>query len=106
MLAVHREARKAIARARRGRGPTLLEFRTYRLLEHCGVNEDHQLGYRTLAEVRRWRARGPLERAKRLVTPAEVEQMTAEIETRIDDAFAYARSSPFPAALVPASAAR
>jgi TPP-dependent pyruvate/acetoin dehydrogenase alpha subunit len=106
VLAVHSEARKAVARARRGRGPTLLEFRTYRLLEHCGVNEDHHLGYRTLAEVRRWRARGPLERARRFVTPAEVQQMTAEIDARIDDAFAYARSSPFPAALVPVEIAR
>ena len=106
MLAVYQHARTAVARARRGEGPSLLEFQTYRILEHCGINEDHELGYRTLAEVRRWQAKGPLQKGKRLASEAEVRRMTAEIDAQIDAAFEYARSSPFPAALLAEGAAR
>ena len=95
---VHAQAVKAVARARRGEGPTLLEFHTYRLFEHCGVNEDTDLGYRTSEEVDSWRARGPLERGRVLVTDAELGRMTEEIEAEIDAAYDYARSAPWPTA--------
>lgn len=98
---VYREAAHAIARARGGDGPTLLECRTYRFIEHCGVNEDPDLGYRAAEEVARWRARDPLELGKRLIEAAAAERMTREIELHIDEAFSYARSSPFPTALFP-----
>src|SRR2546422_10886241 len=39
VLAVYEHAQTAVARARRGEGPSLLEFQTYRILEHCGINE-------------------------------------------------------------------
>ncbi len=95
--AVTRAAEEAVQRARRGSGPTLLEFHTYRVLEHCGINEDDDLGYRTKAEVDGWAKNGPLERARSLVTPAEVDAMESEISALIDAAFAHARSSPWPA---------
>jgi TPP-dependent pyruvate/acetoin dehydrogenase alpha subunit len=106
VLAVYQLARTAVARARRGDGPSLLEFQTYRILEHCGINEDHELGYRTLNEVRRWQAKGPLQKGKRLASEADVRRMTAEIDAQIDAAFEYARSSPFPASLLAEGAAR
>lgn len=105
-VAVYHQAAQAIARARRGDGPTLLECRTYRFLEHCGTNEDHALGYRTAEEVAQWRARDPLELGKPLVDEVEAEAIVREIEARIDEAFSYARSSPFPAALFPDGAVR
>jgi pyruvate dehydrogenase E1 component alpha subunit len=98
VLAVHAEATRAVARARRGEGPTLIEFHTYRILEHCGVNEDHDLGYRTAAEVEAWRGRGPLERGRPLVTDADVGQMTAEIDAEIDAACAHAQAAAWPTA--------
>jgi len=106
VVAVHTEATKAVARARAGGGPTLLEFQTYRIFEHCGINEDHELGYRTLDEVRAWKAKGPLEQGRRLVSEAEIKEMEAEISARIDRAFAYARSAPFPTSLFAEGAAR
>lgn len=98
---VHVEARKAVERARRGEGPTLLEFQTYRILEHCGINEDHDLGYRTLEEVEGWQHRGPLERGKHLVTEAEANAMEVDIQGRIERAFEFARSSPWPTSPFP-----
>ena len=96
VVAVHAEAARAIDRARRGEGPTLIELHTYRIFEHCGINEDHDLGYRTLEEVDRWRARGPLERARHLVSDADRLRMTEEIEAEIDAACDFARSSQWP----------
>ena len=101
VVAVYHQAAQAIARARRGEGPTLLECRTYRFLEHCGVNEDRALGYRPAEEVAQWQARDPLELGKPLVDEAGAEAIAREVEARIDDAFSYARASPFPAALFP-----
>ncbi len=103
---VYAEAAAAVARARRGEGPSLLEFETYRILEHCGINEDHDLGYRSLEEIETWKARGPLEIGRRLVSAADATRMEQDIQATIDQAFAYARSSPWPTSLVVESAAR
>lgn len=100
VLAVHAETERAVARARRGEGPTLLEFHTYRIFEHCGINEDYDLGYRTREEVDAWKARGPLVKGRGLVTAAEEQAMEDELRARIDAAFEHARSSPFPTSLV------
>ncbi|MBI4356165.1 MAG: thiamine pyrophosphate-dependent dehydrogenase E1 component subunit alpha [Candidatus Omnitrophica bacterium] len=104
VVAVYGEAAQAIARARSGGGPTLLECRTYRVLEHCGVNADDDLGYRTANEVAQWRARDPLTQARHLVAGNEAERIVEEIRVSVDEAFADARSSPFPASLVPEGA--
>jgi TPP-dependent pyruvate/acetoin dehydrogenase alpha subunit len=98
---VYEAASRATERARRGEGPTLLEFQTYRIYEHCGINEDHDLGYRTRDEVESWRARGPLETGRHLVTETELKAMEDEIRDRIDRAFAFARSSPWPVSPFP-----
>jgi TPP-dependent pyruvate/acetoin dehydrogenase alpha subunit len=105
VVAVHAAATEAAARARRGEGPTLIECRTYRLLEHCGPNEDLDIGYRTLEEIEHWQAHGALQKAQGLVTEADARAMREEIEARIDAAFAYARSSPFPTELFGGEAA-
>ncbi|MDX2097256.1 MAG: thiamine pyrophosphate-dependent dehydrogenase E1 component subunit alpha [Leptolyngbyaceae cyanobacterium bins.59] len=99
VLGVYEETQKAVDRARRGEGPTLIEAMTYRIFEHCGVFTDYDLGYRTEEEAKEWQAKGPLEQAKDFVTEAEVAQMSADIEAQISEAFDYARSSPFPSVL-------
>jgi pyruvate dehydrogenase E1 component alpha subunit len=96
---VHAQAARAVARARAGEGPTLIEFRTYRILEHCGVNEDHDLGYRTEEEVNAWRAVGPLERGRGLIDDRELARMTEEIEAEIDAACRSAQAAPWPTTL-------
>lgn len=101
VLAVHEAAQQAANRARSGEGPTLIECRTYRLLEHCGPNEDYDLGYRTLDEVHDWEQAGPLEKGRGLVDEVEARAMTEEIDARIEAAFAFAQSSPFPTELFP-----
>ncbi len=101
VLQVYEETAKAYERAKKGDGPTLLEFKTYRYLEHCGINEDLDLGYRSKAELDTWRAKDPLIKAKGFVSASEETKMTQEIGWQIEQAFIFARSSPFPENLFP-----
>ncbi|MGE3856326.1 MAG: thiamine pyrophosphate-dependent dehydrogenase E1 component subunit alpha [Dehalococcoidia bacterium] len=93
---------EAVARARRGEGPTLLEFSTYRWREHCGPLYDNDIGYREESEFLDWRERCPVEREERRAVragecdAAAVEAARAAIAAEIDEAFAFALASPFP----------
>ncbi|HYG55021.1 MAG TPA: thiamine pyrophosphate-dependent enzyme [Burkholderiales bacterium] len=100
VAAVYRAAGEAVARARAGEGPTLIECRTYRTRAHAEGMADY--GYRTREEVDAWRARCPIERfAKYLVesglaTRAELEGVAGEIAAEIAEARAFAERSPWP----------
>ena len=100
---VHALAGEAVVHARGGRGPVFVELATYRWLEHCGPNDDQQLGYRPPGEFAAWQARDPLKlyterlRGRGLVSDSDLAAMTSAITAEIDDAVTFARSSPFPA---------
>jgi pyruvate dehydrogenase E1 component alpha subunit len=95
-LDVHAKVLEAVARARRGDGPTLLEFMTYRWREHVGPNHDWDLGYRTQEEVESWMARCPVKKLAAEFPSEEVAAYTQEIEAEIDGSLAFARASAFP----------
>lgn len=59
VLEVKAAVEAAVARARAGEGPTLLECKTYRL---CGHSKSDPRNYRTRAEEKEWRARDPIPR--------------------------------------------
>lgn len=96
--------RPAIQRAREGKGPTFLEFKTYRWREHCGPSYDNGLGYRTEQEFEEWKKRCPIERlrqelvAKRIVDSKELDRMSGQIQAEISEAITFAETSPFPEA--------
>ena len=95
-------SKEAVERARSGGGPTFLEFITYRWREHCGPNFDNNIGYRTEEEYVAWKSKCPLARFEQHLkksgelTDALVDQMRNRINTEIEEAFAFAKSSPFP----------
>lgn len=89
-------AEAAVARARRGDGPVLLELATYRWREHCGPNYDNDIGYRTPEEFEEWRQRDPLLRSGYEVDSPAWAASRAEIAAEIDEAFEFALASPFP----------
>ena len=97
--AVYRAATVAVARARRGEGPTLLEMKTYRFGGHYVGDAE---AYRTKEEVAEWRRRDPIPRLEeRLVSERGVERATldaAAIAAReeMDRAVAFAVDSPLP----------
>ena len=102
VLAVFEAVQAAVDQARQGRGPTLIEARTYRWREHCGPDWDDQLNYRDKAEVESWMARCPIKGFEkqllqdRVVTEAELEQVRAVAIRQVEAAVAFAKSSPFP----------
>ncbi|MCA9825341.1 MAG: thiamine pyrophosphate-dependent dehydrogenase E1 component subunit alpha, partial [Dehalococcoidia bacterium] len=59
-VAVYETAGEAIARARRGEGPTLVEAKTYRYFDHVGVR-GMGVVYRDDSEVLEWRKRDPID---------------------------------------------
>jgi len=95
-------AEEAVSRARRGMGPTLLEFSTYRWREHCGPNFDNQLGYRTEAEFLEWKDRCPIKRAENTLkalgiwTEQTVTAAQSAIRDELNAAVCFAKDSPFP----------
>lgn len=99
---VYRLSAAAVAKARSGGGPTFLELATYRLREHCGPNLDDHLGYRSEADVRRWRAACPIERVERLLRGAgivgtkEAQEIKQALRAEMAEAIAFAQASPFP----------
>lgn len=92
----------AVERARSGGGPSIIEFSTYRWKEHCGPNEDINLGYRGQAEFDAWLAKCPVANyEKRLsdegtASADVIAAMRAEIAGEIAAAFDFAKASPFP----------
>jgi pyruvate dehydrogenase E1 component alpha subunit len=65
VLAVYAVTRAAVARARAGQGPTLIEAVTYRIGPH--TTADDAARYRDEAEVARWRERDPIDRFRRFL---------------------------------------
>ena len=81
--------------------PALVEFETYRWLEHCGPNWDDHLGYREEGELSAWMARCPIQRLKpklssQNVPVTKLEKIDADHDKLIDSAFDFARKSQFP----------
>lgn len=92
----------ALAEIRAGSGPQLLEFSTYRWLEHCGPNYDNNLGYRTEDEYLAWRAKEPIAGysasllSSGVLSEAGLSQMDRLISDETDAAFQFAEASSFP----------
>jgi TPP-dependent pyruvate/acetoin dehydrogenase alpha subunit len=96
--AVYLAAKEAVARARAGGGPTLIEAKTYRLRGH--YEGDPQI-YRTRAEVEAWEGKCPIKRWREVLLdmgiPAEsIEEMNARIDQELKEAIAFAEESPLP----------
>ena len=100
-VAVYEAAGEAIARARRGEGPTLLECKTYRFYDHVG-RRGMGMNYRTDEELERWMQRDPIKLmearlAEQGVLSAEAAQaIHDEITAEVNEAVEYADASPMP----------
>lgn len=92
--AVRRLAGEAADRARRGGGPTLLDLETYRFDAHHTFEYKVRLGYRDAGEIARWRLRDPLESQGSRIPAGQRRRIDAEVEVALDQAAAFARSSP------------
>jgi pyruvate dehydrogenase E1 component alpha subunit len=100
VLAVYEAAEEAVARARKGDGPSLLECRTYRYVGHH--EGDPGTAYRTQEEIDEWKQRDPIRLfaayllGHKLATQAKLDEVDDEAKAIIQDAIAFADKSPWP----------
>jgi len=98
--AVYATASEAVARARRGEGPTLIEAKTVRWSRHSAVSAG---GYGSNKESERWRTVDPIVRFRdtlveqHMLTETEASQIEEQARHEIDAAVAFAIDSPLPA---------
>ena len=97
---MHEVAGEAVARARRGEGPTLIEAQTYRYQGHFGA--DDPLGYRSEEEEAYYKGRDCLARLRGhmldggIATESELAAIEAECVQAVQAAVKFADDSPFP----------
>jgi 2-oxoisovalerate dehydrogenase E1 component alpha subunit len=100
VLACYAASREAVARARAGDGPTLIEAKVTRLTGHS--SDDQETKYRSAEELAAERGHDALPRFREELRGAGVltveieERLTAEIAAEVDDATAYAEAQPDP----------
>jgi acetoin:2,6-dichlorophenolindophenol oxidoreductase subunit alpha len=100
VLAVYDTVSAAVVRARKGEGPTLVEAKTYRYMDHAkGLPP---VNYRTAEEIAFWKKRDPIallrERLLRdgAASETDIERLEQQVRREVEAAVAFARESPEP----------
>jgi pyruvate dehydrogenase E1 component alpha subunit len=99
VISVFDESGKAIDRARRGEGPTLMECKTYRFKGHSRFEKST---YRTKEELEEWIKRDPIKIFKESmlrdfeVKEEDFQTIDSEVDAEIEDAVGFAEKSPDP----------
>ena len=100
VLAVYEAVGEAVARARQGQGPTLIECKTYR---HRGHFEGDPQTYKTKEEIEEWLKKDPIPRFKKqligmgVLTEEAADKIVQEMNQEIERAVKFAVESPLPA---------
>jgi pyruvate dehydrogenase E1 component alpha subunit len=109
VLAVYNVAKYAVAKARTGGGPTVIECKTYRWYDHygaggarLGVDGAFGLGYRSDRELRDWMAKDPIVRFRKFLvtekalTEQRADEIVAEVRQAVEEAAKFAAAQPAP----------
>ncbi|HET7094751.1 MAG TPA: thiamine pyrophosphate-dependent dehydrogenase E1 component subunit alpha, partial [Thermomicrobiales bacterium] len=101
LFAVYEAAAEAIARARRGEGPTLIEAKTYRYYGHF---QGDQVTYRTEEELNRFKERDAIAAVRAhlieqgLASAEELDAIDQRVHDQLDQAWQAAKAASFPEA--------
>src|SRR6202521_2462897 len=99
VLAVYQSSQGALARARAGEGPTLIECKTYRWHGH---SEHDKAFYRTNEELAMWRSRDPIPtfttylKNMKVLTDDRLKDTEESVRGAIDEAVEFAMNAPDP----------
>ena len=99
VIAVHTSVRKAVEKARKGQGPTLIECKTYR---RGGHSRTDGCLYRDKEEEKEWLAKDPIVKMRDtllgsgVLSQTKVEEIDEKVEKEIDQAVEYAQGAPSP----------
>ena len=102
VLAVYEAVKDAVKRAKAGKGPSLVECKTYRFRGHHEGDPNQGTQYRTKEEMEKWRDKCPIKQFKeklvkgKVSKPKELEEIEENVKRRVEEAFVYAMESPFP----------
>ena len=97
--AVHEAIEEAVARARRGDGPSLLDIRTYRYKGHSMSDPQK---YRSKEEVAEWMEQDPIEHCLKMIksnkwlNDKQIEEIDTWVKKEVDDSVEFAENSPYP----------
>ena len=80
--------------------PCFLHLKYYRYLEHVGVNEDFNAGYRSREEYEEWLKKDPVQLSRRKLIKqgmkdSEIKKIEEAIDQRIADSVKRAKEAPF-----------
>lgn len=98
--AVHEAIDKAAEHARTGKGPYLLEMKTYR---YRGHSMSDPANYRTKEEVEEYKRQDPIEKVlatikkKKYASDAEIEAINEKVKQIVEESVTFAEESPYPA---------
>jgi pyruvate dehydrogenase E1 component alpha subunit len=101
VLTVRRAAEEAVARARGGEGPTLLEFKTYRWRGHTEFRSLPDS--RPPEEIESWKQRCPIARLEQvllqenILTRGQMDEIEGRVRSLVEEAVSFALESPLPA---------
>lgn len=99
VLAVYEAAGEAVARARRGEGPSLIECKTYRYFGHF---EGDAITYRTKEELAAFMERDAIQalgqsmQDRGMASSAELEAINQRVEDLINEAWRFGEAAPLP----------
>lgn len=102
VMEVYKAASELIENARSGKGPSILECKTYRFEDHSKSTAAQRLSYRDNEEIENWKKRDPVilwsERlvAENICTKDEILAIERLVEKTIDDGVKFAQDSPLP----------
>jgi pyruvate dehydrogenase E1 component alpha subunit len=100
VFAVYDAAEQAVKRAREGKGPTFLEFKTYRYHGHFHADQPEK--YRTSEEENLWKKRDCIINfekrviKQKLINKNRLDSIKKKIQKEIEDAVEFGLSSPLP----------
>ena len=95
-------SKKIINKIRKSSVPFLIELKTYRNLEHCGPNNDDELGYRKKNYLNFWKMKCPIKnyknylKNKKYLSDYNDLSLKKKIEKEITRSFEFAKRSKFP----------
>ena len=92
-LAVYAETRRAVARARRGEGPTLIEAKTFR---HGGHHVNDPGLYMDPELLAQWKERDPLVLMRQAIGDAKAAEVDAAVDAELRAAVEFATAAPEP----------
>lgn len=101
-ISIYHIVSQAVKDAKSGKGPSLIETKTYRLSGHTGMDKSYYGGYRSKEEVDQWKEKCPIKRLKndllnhKLITKDQIQEIEEEAVNEMDDAEKYAVDSSYP----------